>query len=179
MHSRPPTRRSVAGLLLAGLALPSRAWDEPAPDPAASATEAPPVRRLAQPAPSGKHSRYRPDRFAGRAKTYYEMVWGVDSLSVKWAESGEIIRFAWRVLDADKARMLNLESAQPALIAPRAGVSLVVPQMENIGRLRQSVAPEPGKSYWMAFSNKGRLVRRGDRVAVQIGEFRADGLVVD
>jgi hypothetical protein len=31
----------------------------------------------------------------------------------------------------------------------------------------------------MAFSNKGRLVKRGDRVSVVIGQFRADGLVVD
>jgi hypothetical protein len=31
----------------------------------------------------------------------------------------------------------------------------------------------------MAFSNKGRLVKRGDRVNVVIGKFRADGLVVD
>jgi hypothetical protein len=31
----------------------------------------------------------------------------------------------------------------------------------------------------MAFSNKGRPVKHGDRVIVQIGQFRADGLVVD
>jgi hypothetical protein len=31
----------------------------------------------------------------------------------------------------------------------------------------------------MAFSNKGRPVKRGDRVSVVIGAFHADGLVVD
>ena len=31
----------------------------------------------------------------------------------------------------------------------------------------------------MAFSNKGRLVKRGDHVIVQIGQFQADGLVVE
>jgi len=31
----------------------------------------------------------------------------------------------------------------------------------------------------MAFSNSGRLVKRGDRVTVQIGPFRAQGLLVD
>jgi len=51
--------------------------------------------------------------------------------------------------------------------------------MEKIGQLRQSAPPEAGKSYWMAFSNKGLLVRRGDRVVVVVGPFRADGLVVD
>jgi len=55
----------------------------------------------------------------------------------------------------------------------------VVPSLEKVGKLRQSSTPQAGKSYWMAFSNKGRLVKRGDRVNVVIGKFRADGLVVD
>jgi hypothetical protein len=103
----------------------------------------------------------------------------VDSLKVKLVESGEIIRFTWRVLDEDKAKALSNKAAEPSLVDPQAGVSLVVPTMENIGMLRQSSPPEAGKSYWMAFSNKGRLVKRGDRVNVVIGQFRADGLAVD
>ncbi len=123
--------------------------------------------------------RYRPDRFAGRAGQYYRLVWGVDALSVRWAESGEVVRFNYRVLDPVKAKVLNDPSAEPSLEDPRAGISLVIPQMEKIGKLRQTTAPEAGKSYWMTFSNKGRLVKRGDHVNVVIGKFRADGLVVD
>ena len=122
---------------------------------------------------------YQPNRFAGRAGKYYELVWGVDSLAVKTVESGELIRFTYRVLDADKAKVLNDKKSEPALYAPRAGVKLVVPSMEKIGQLRQSATPEAGKSYWMTFSNKGRLVKPGDHVAVVIGQFRAEGLVVD
>jgi hypothetical protein len=47
-----------------------------------------------------------------------------------------------------------------------------------VGQLRQSSNPEAGKSYWMAFSNKGRPVKRGDHVIVEIGTFKAEGLVV-
>ncbi len=134
----------------------------------------------AQAKPSAKKvSRYRPDRFAGRAGSYYRLVWGVDSLAVKWGESGEVIRFSYRVLDADKAKVLNDKRNEPSLIDPAAGVSLVVPSLENVGQLRQSTTPENGKSYWMVFSNKGRLVKRGHHVAVVIGAFHADGLVVD
>ena len=129
--------------------------------------------------PGNKALRYRPERFAGRAGTYYRMVWGVDSLGVKWSESGEVIRFSYRVVDADKAAILNDRKSEPSLIAPRAGVKLVVPAMENVGQLRQSAPPEAGKSYWMVFSNKGRLVKRGDYVSVVVGAFHADGLVVD
>jgi hypothetical protein len=110
---------------------------------------------------------------------YYGLVWGVDELSVKSVESGEIIRFTFRVLDADKAKPLNDKKYEPSLIDPQAGVKLVVPALEQVGQLRQSGTPEAGKSYWMAFSNKGRVVKRGDRVSVVIGQFRADGLVVD
>lgn len=122
---------------------------------------------------------YQPDRFAGRAKKYYALVWGVDSLSVRYAESGEVIRFSYRVLDASKAKTLNDKKLAPSLIDPHAGVSLVVPILEKVGQLRQSSTPEAGRSYWMAFSNKGRLVKRGDHVDVVIGSFRAQGLVVD
>jgi len=126
----------------------------------------------------GMPTRYRPSRFSKRATEYYGLIWGVDSLSVKWAESGEVIRFSYRILDPDKAAALNDKKAEPSLIDPQAGVKLVVPSLEKVGKLRQSSTPEAGKSYWMAFSNKGRPVKRGDRVNVVIGRFKAEGLVV-
>ena len=114
-----------------------------------------------------------------QAQRYYEGVWGVDSLTVKYTESGEIIRFSYRVLDPRKAATLNDKKIEPSLIDPQARVSLVVPQMEKIGQLRQSSTPIAGKSYWMAFSNSGRVVKPGHRVDVQIGNFHAEGLVVE
>jgi hypothetical protein len=138
-----------------------------------------PTAPVAQPAVAAAPSHYRPNRFSRRAELTYGLVWGVDSLSVKWTESGEVIRFAYRVVDAAKAKTINDKKVEPSLVDQRAGVKLVIPQLEKVGKLRQSGTPEAGKSYWMAFSNKGRLVKRGDRVSVVIGNFRADGLVVD
>ena len=125
------------------------------------------------------YGRFEPNRFARRAGLYYDLVWGVDSLRVKWTESGEVIRFAYRVLDSNKAQQLNDKRSEPSLIDRGRGVKLVIPELEKVGKLRQSSTPIAGKTYWMAFSNKGRLVRPGDRVMVVIGNFRADGLVVD
>ena len=98
---------------------------------------------------------------------------------MKWTESGEIIRFAYRVLDPEKAKTLNDKAFEPSLVDPQAGVRLVVPALEQVGILRQSHLPRREKSNWMAFSNSGRKVKRGDRVTVVIGQFRAEGLVVD
>jgi len=110
---------------------------------------------------------------------YYEGVWGVDSLKVKYTESGEILRFSYRIVDPDKAAPLNDKKVEPSLIDPQAGVKLSVPQMEKVGKLRQSSTPIAGQSYWMAFSNSGRRVKPGHRVTVEIGHFRAEGLVVE
>jgi hypothetical protein len=142
-----------------------------------SATQSP--AQAAQPATTTAKSGYHPDRFAGRAGEYYRLIWGVDSLSVKWTESGEVIRFSYRVLDAEKAKALNDKKNEPSLVDPKAGVKLVVPSLEKVGQLRQSATPEAGKAYWMAFSNKGRRVKRGDLVDVVIGNFHAQGLEVD
>jgi hypothetical protein len=131
------------------------------------------------PAPASTSSRYRPDPFAGRAGKYYTLVWGVDSLRVKAVESGELIRFSYDVLDAGKASALNDKKLEPKLIAPDAHAILVIPSLEKVGQLRQSSTPEAGKSYWMAFSNPHRTVKRGDRVNVVIGQFHADGLLVE
>ncbi len=162
-------RRHAALMLFAALAT--------APGLARAAGPTAPAKPAAKSA--GPPSHYLPNRFAGKAGRYYRLVWGIDSLTVKLAESGELVRFTWRVLDPERARLLSDKRLEPALVDPRAGVSLVVPAMAKVGPLRQSVTPEAGKSYWMVFSNKGRMVKRGDRVNIVIGEFRADGLAVD
>jgi hypothetical protein len=188
-------------LLLAGLVPALAAWaaDPTVPQQQPSTTAATPATRTTtqhaagtagttQAKPDAKASgskrnaapsHYHPDRFAGRAGKYYELTWGVDSLNVKLVESGELVRFSYRVLDAQKAQVLNDKQNDASLIDPRAGVSLVVPTMEKVGQLRQSVPPEAGRSYWMTFSNKGRHVAKGDRVDVVIGTFKASFLVVD
>jgi hypothetical protein len=169
--------RAVAALaptLLAGMLIGWSAQAEA--DTQQPAKSAPTPAPTKAPAPAARNL---PDRFAGRAGAYYKVIWGIDTLRVKWTESGEVVRFSWRVLDAEKAHVLNDKKVEPSLIDPQAGVGLVVPTMEKIGQLRQSAPPEVGRSYWMAFSNKGLRVKRGDRVNVVIGPFRAEGLVVD
>jgi len=140
----------------------------------------PPAQTAAPAKPAPAVNRTNLASFVSRqAQLYYEGVWGVDSLRVKYTEAGEMIRFSYRVLDPDKAAPLNDKNAEPSLIDPDSGVKLKVPQMEKVGKLRQSSTAIAGKSYWMAFSNSGRRVRPGDRVIVEIGHFRADGLVVE
>jgi len=119
------------------------------------------------------------NRLSRRAEMYYEGVWGVSDLRVKTAESGELIRFDYRVVDPQKAAALNDKKAEPELLDAQARVKLVVPQLEKVGQLRQSSTPKAGMTYWMAFSNPTQAVKRGHRVDVVIGSFRANNLVVE
>jgi hypothetical protein len=123
--------------------------------------------------------RYHPNRVPKREQQYYGVVWGVDSLSIKAVESGELIRFSYRVLDPAKAKILNDKQVEADLIAPAARAKLVIPSLEKVGQLRQGNTPEAGRSYWMAFSNPRRTVKRGDHVNVDIGQFHALDLVVE
>ena len=113
-----------------------------------------------------------------RERTYYEVFWGVDQLRVKAVESGELIKFSYRVVNAEKAKPLNEKTNEPALYDPAIRAKLVVPSLEKVGQLRTSSTPEAGRIYWMAFSNPGRVVKRGDRVNVVIGQFQIAGLPV-
>jgi hypothetical protein len=163
-------RRGTKVMLLAGVLAGSMlASMEGAQSPAPAKTPA----RAAAP------SHYEPNEPPRRAQMYYQGVLGVDSLKVKYTESGEMIRFSYRVLDPAKAASLNDKKSEPYLYDAQAGVKLVVPMMEKVGQLRQSSTPIAGKSYWMAFSNSGRRVRPGDRVSVEIGHFHAINLVVE
>jgi len=180
-HTRASrTKTALLAVTFAGRMLISPAFSQ------SPAQASPPIFASATVAATDKPSpkvetptRYLPNRAPRREVAYYEMLWGVDSLTVKAVESGELIRFSYRVLDADKAKLLNDKKVDAYLFAPEARARLVVPSLEKVGMLRQSNTPEPGKAYWMAFSNPGRTVKRGDRVNVVIGHFQAEGLVVE
>jgi hypothetical protein len=133
------------------------------------------------PAASGinKTSPYHGMKTSEKARAYYPAAWGVDHLRTTYTSSGNLIRFSYRVLEPKLAKPLGDHESTPYLYAPRTRAMLQIPTMEKIGQLRQLNAAEANKEYWMVFSNKGNLVRPGDRVNVIIGKFHADGLLVE
>jgi hypothetical protein len=112
------------------------------------------------------------------ARRYYASTWGVDQLTTQLAESGQLVRFSYRVVDTTLAKPLLDKVSNPSLLDEHAHAVLTVPTMEKVGPLRQSGAVEAGKIYWVLFSNRGSVVHYGDRVSIVIGSFRVDGLVV-
>jgi hypothetical protein len=159
----------LAAALLAGLAagLVGPAFAD-APVPGAASASVAPAGRSAS---GGARSQ--------RGETYYARRFGVDELQVRSTASGSSLEFRYRVLDAEKAAVLNDRRSTPVLIDQKTGNRLTVPTMEKIGALRQAAPPEPGREYWMVFANPGKLVKPGQRVDVVIGAFRATSLTVE
>lgn len=173
----------TAVVLAAGCALAEVALAQSVPAPVSPA----PVVSASAPAamPPGasrtapRRSSYPQQRITDKAKKYYAGEWGVDKMKVSYTSSGNLIRFSYRVSDAQLAKPLASREDTPMLVGVRSRVVLQVPVMDKVGPLRQATAPEVGHEYWMMFSNKGNLVKPGDHVNVIIGRFHADGLVVE
>lgn len=172
----PGTKVMLLAGLLAGSILVSTALAQSAASKKSSAGTVHPI--SASTPSRARHTSYLPTDLPPSAKNLYQLTWGVDMLSAKAVDSGLMIRFNYRVVNAEKAKPLNDKKAAPYLIDEKARVKLVVPNLEKVGNLRQGGTPEEGKVYWMVFSNKGNFVKPGNRVSVVIGKFRVDGLVV-
>jgi hypothetical protein len=155
----------LVGAALGGAAL---AQSEPARRPQAASAAA-----------THRSSPFQQQRVTDKARHYYAAAWGVDMMKVSSTSSGNLIRFSYRVSDAERAKPLANKETAPYLIGQRSNAVLRIPQMDKVGTLRQTAPPQVGQEYWMVFSNKGSLVKPGDRVNVVIGAFHADGLVVE
>jgi hypothetical protein len=116
---------------------------------------------------------------SGRQAMIYRRILGIDDLHIRSTASGSLIRFSYRIVDAEKAKPLNDKKFTPLLVDEKTGLALQVPVMEKVGQLRQVATPQNGREYWMAFSNKGRYVSPGNHVDIVVGKYRIRDLVVE
>jgi hypothetical protein len=131
-------------------------------------------------APSAAHSALSStEAWHQRYDAYFRKDWGVEVLGVHGTSSGWMLAFKYRVLDPDKAGILNEKRSKAFVIDEATDVRLAVPAMENIGELRQTPRQEEGRIYYILFGNPNRLVKPGGHVDVVVGRFRADGVVVE
>lgn len=113
-----------------------------------------------------------------RENTFMKRQWGVEVLFVRQTSAGYMLEFRYKVLDAEKAKPLFERQTKPILTHDKSGAKLIVPTPAKTGALRNSNTPHTGTTYWMFFANPGKLVKPGDQVSIDIGAYRADGIVV-
>lgn len=160
----PRVRFLAGGLALLGLfgfAHDARALEEAEPT-VVTVAEAAPSERARHP----------------RENTFMKRQWGVEVLHVRQSAAGYMLEFRYKVLDADKAKPLFERRTKPLLTHTESGAKLIVPTPAKTGALRNSNPPLAGHTYWMFFANPGKLVKPGTHVNIEIGEFRADALLV-
>ncbi len=104
--------------------------------------------------------------------------WGIELTALRMTAAGHMIDFRYRVLDKEKAAPLHKRETKPYLVHQASGKVLAVPNTAKVGSLRNSYLPQEGRIYWMFFGNNG-VIKNGDKVSVVIGDFRADGLIVE
>ena len=114
-----------------------------------------------------------------RQGPYFKRNWGVEIIGIKPVSSGYMLALRYRILDAEKARVLNDRKSKAYLRDDASGTVLAVPAMENVGELRTGAEPVEGRTYFMIFGNPGKLVKAGSRVTMVAGDLQVNGLVVD
>lgn len=160
----------LASLLVSSaLAQPAQQQEKAAPLPADASS-------VSQSAGAGAISHTVP---SGRQALMLLRIWGISDIHVRYTASGEMLRFSYRVADANKAKLLNDKKNEPSMIVLKTGSRLGVPETEKVGKLRQTSDPKNGREYWMVFTNVGKVVQPGDRVDIVVGTFRATDLIVE
>ena len=114
-----------------------------------------------------------------RQNPYYKRNWGVEIIGIKPVSSGTMLSFKYRVLDPEKAKLMNDRNTRAFLRDEATGTVLSVPAMENVGELRTGAPAVAERSYFMIFGNPGKLVKSGSRVSFVAGALHVDGLIVD
>ena len=140
------------------------------------------VEKLAEAARNPRNHRYSLSRGLPKLREaiagYYERKWGVELTFVRATAAGYMIELRYKVLDPGKAAPLFVRKTKPVLTHIETGLQLAVASPAKSGPLRSSDEPLPDHTYWMLFANPHRIVKAGDRVNLQIGDFAVEGLIV-
>jgi len=171
------TGTTALAALVAWCCLASAAWAQSspaAPAPAAAAAAG----KAAAPQPQRKPLSLRQVKLTEKAKNYYVAAWGVDKLKVSYTSSGNLIRFSYRVADPSGRNFSPTRRRRPTCLAEKPCVA--TRSGDGQGRPATPGRHAPGRPGVLdGVSNKGNLIKPGDRVNVMIGTFHADGLVVE
>ena len=115
---------------------------------------------------------------ATRAETIKKR-WGIQIRGIRLTGADYFLDFRYRVKDPEKASALQRRQEKVYLIDQATGTKLPVP-ITKVGPLRATgVKPKPNREYVILFSNVNKIIKRGSKVTVVIGNFRAKNLVVE
>lgn len=110
------------------------------------------------------------DPLQAKASTY-----GIEILGVQLMADGDLARLDYRVIDFERTK--RKLKGEVKILPEGAARSLPVLSAGRLGPMRQRPSAS-GKRQFMMFTNSGRVLRKGDRAVLQIGEDRLPGIPV-
>ena len=108
--------------------------------------------------------------------------WGIKIEAMRLTAGGYMLDFRYRITDPDKAAPILDPAKKPNLVDQATGARFIVPAPAKVGSLRPTAnngKPAVGRSYFVIFSNPGMFVKAGNKVTVEIGDFKVANLVVE
>jgi len=106
--------------------------------------------------------------------------WGIKIKGIYLSAGGYMLDFRYQIIDPDKALPVLDMKIKPCLIDQATGVKMMVPDPPKVGQLRaHTMKPLAGKIYYIIFANPGNYIKRGRRVTVVVGEFKAENIIVE
>lgn len=99
---------------------------------------------------------------------------GVEVVQVAVTGGGGLVDVRYRVVDPDKANAVHERQNPPGLIDEATGV----PVWQLVMGHAHKGQVKPGVTYYLVFYNPSDVVRRGEKVTVQLGGARLEHVVV-
>ncbi len=134
--------------------------------------------------PASGYSEEKTDKGGGSAPVVQRPVgieeqWGIRPKAIRLTGEQFFLDFRYKILDPDKAAAVTKRGEKAFLIDQDTGKSLPV-TVNKLGPMRSTtVKPTAGKDYVILFTNPGRMVKKGAKVTLVIGELRIENLIVE
>ncbi|TKJ34780.1 MAG: hypothetical protein CEE38_16605 [Planctomycetes bacterium B3_Pla] len=108
-----------------------------------------------------------------------EADWGIKVESARLSAAGYMVDFRFRVLDAAKAAQIFDRKVMPYMIDQTTGARFIVPNPPKVGQLRSGGNIKEGKIYFIFFANPAKYVKSGNKITVEVGDFKVQDVVVN
>jgi hypothetical protein len=105
---------------------------------------------------------------------------GIKPLGVLLTAAGTMLQFRYLVVDPGKAHPVFDQKVKTYMVEQESGTGLGVASDSKFGPLRSSSRdPVAGKEYFILFTNPNRMVKRGNKVAIVIGDYKIENVTVE
>jgi len=105
---------------------------------------------------------------------------GIKPIDVLLTAAGTMLEFRYLVVNPERSHPVFDQKNKTYLVDQASGTSLGVSSDTKFGPLRSSSRdPVAGKEYFILFANQGRVVKRGGKVTIVIGDYKIEHVTVE